>query len=147
MITEIITGLIETYETSNPYKLCHELDIKLNYIDLGCNIGGFLQRTKEGYEMIHINTYLPEPYQTYVLAHELGHAICHPEISLSYFQTNMSFIRNKYELEADKFAVKLLLLTKDIDLVELQELTLDQIAATLELPSALLKRLKFFNLL
>jgi len=144
MISDIVTGLIETYETSNPYKLCHELGIKINYINLGNNIGGFLQRTKEGYEIIHINSFLPEPYQTYVLAHELGHAVCHPELSISYFHTSMTYIRNKYELEADRFAVKLLLLTKDIDLLELQNMTIEQVAATLELPSALLERLNFF---
>lgn len=84
MIKDIVSGLIETYNTTNPFELCDFLNIKIIQSNLGNEIKGFFQRTPEEYEIIHINTQLSCNESKYICAHELGHAIMHTDISIRF---------------------------------------------------------------
>lgn len=75
----------------------------------------------------------------YILAHELGHAILHTNLSIMLFIENKNLIKNRYENEADKFAAELLLLDKNIDKVAFSEMNIEQIAKTLYIPEKLIK--------
>lgn len=109
MIKNIVDGLIETYGTTNPYELCCNLDIKIIKSNLGKEIKGFFQRTIEGYEIIHINSELNDNDSKYICAHELAHAILHTDMAISFFIENALLVKNKYEIQADKFAAELLI--------------------------------------
>ncbi len=109
MLKNITAGLIEMYQTNNPFELCDYLNIKIIRSNLGSEIKGFFQRTVEGYEIIHINSKLNDNESKYICAHELGHAIMHTDLSLQFFIENPLQIKSKYEIQADKFAAELLI--------------------------------------
>ena len=138
VIKDIVSGLLENYGTLNPFELCDCLDIKILKSDLGNEIKGFFQRTPTGYEVIHINSEACEHEMKYICAHELGHAILHTSISLSFFIENSMQVKNKYEIQADKFAAELLIDYEIIDEVY-SELNIEQLSSTFCVPSKLIK--------
>ncbi len=136
-IKNIVTGLIELYDTNNPFELCECLDISLIFSDLGNELLGFFQKTNKDYEILHINTKLNYYMQKYICAHELGHAILQPELSVSFFIKSPFIIKNKYEIEADLFAAELLV--DDCCISAYKDLTLEQIAAIKHVPKQLIE--------
>lgn len=142
-IKEIVEGLIEIADTRNPFEICKYLGILLIYEDLGNEILGYYQKTQSDYEILHISNLIDENEQKYICAHELGHAILEPDISLSFFLENNLLIKNKSENNVDKFAAELLL---DNNLAEkYTNFTLEQIASSENVPLKLVK-LKLNNI-
>lgn len=137
MINDIIIGLIEMYKTKDPFELCDYLKIKIIKSDLGIEIKGFFQRTLEGYEIIHINSNLLDADMRYICAHELGHAILHTNLSIGFFIENNLQIKNKFEIQADKFASQLLLPNK-LD-YECSNMDIEQLSSYLGVPTNLIK--------
>jgi len=142
-IKEIVEGLIEMSDTRNPFEICEYLGIILLYEDLGPEILGYYQKTESNHEILHINNQIDETLQQYICSHELGHAVLEPDISLSFFIENPLLVKNKPEINADKFAAELLL---DDSLGErYPTFTLEQIAAAENVPLKLVK-LKLSNI-
>lgn len=142
MIKETVIDLIEAYGTNDPFELCKELNIKIMKTDLGNEIKGFFQKISDQCRIIHINSYLTNYEERYICAHELGHAIMHSEISISFFIDNPLQVKNKYELQADKFAAELLLPNnlRDFDCdYDFDDLNVEQICTCLGIPMRLLK--------
>ena len=106
-IKRIVNDLIEKYETRNVYELCKCLDIKIFYHELG-NIKGLYQKEGNCY-MIHLNNNLNPFDEIVVLAHELGHAILHKRTNVCFLKRFTYLETNKYELQANFFAVELLI--------------------------------------
>lgn len=142
-IKDIVTGLKELYFTNDPFELCSCLDIIVLIHDLGNELSGFFQRTKEGTEILHINNNLNEYERRYVCGHELGHAILQPDLSISFFIENPLLIKNKHEIEADTFTAELLL--EDDILFRYEGFTIEQIAIAEKVPKRLVE-LKFKDL-
>lgn len=137
LVKDIVCGLVETYSTSCPFELCQCLGIKIIKSNLGCEIRGFFQRTPQGYEFIHINSEINPAEMKYICAHELGHAILHTDLSLGFFIENTLQVKNKYEVQADKFAAELLV---NIDLTEVTEtINIQQLSSILCVPAKLIK--------
>lgn len=137
-IEEIVAGIYETYDTLNPFEICQCLDIKIIKSSLGKDIKGFFQRTPEGYEAIHINSQLDDNEKKYICAHELGHAILHTDISLGYFIENSLQIKNKYEIQADKFAAELLI-GPEINDEQYRDMNIKQLSSIFCVPEKLIK--------
>lgn len=138
MIIDVVNGLLETYETLNPFELCDFMDIKIIYSNLGKEIKGFFQRTPNDYEIIHLNSELVPEEKKYICAHELGHAILHTDLSISFFIENTLQVKNKYEIQADKFAAELLLYDiKSND--EIEGLTISQLSVYYGVPEHIIK--------
>ena len=137
-IKDIVSGLLENYGTLNPFELCECLSIKILRSNLGNEIKGFSQRTPEGYEVIHINSEVSEHEMKYICAHELGHAILHTNISLSFFIENPLQVKNRYEIQADKFASEILIHHEINDEIY-SELNIEQLSSTFCVPSKLIK--------
>lgn len=137
MIRDIVEGVIDLYMTRDPFELCNCLDIESMLNDLGDEIKGFFQRTPNGCEIIHINTRLSEEERRYICAHELGHAILHTNMSIGFFIENKLQIRNKYEIEADRFAAELLI-EDNLDSKEFSQLNVEQISRCLRVPKKLI---------
>jgi Zn-dependent peptidase ImmA (M78 family) len=138
MIRDIVEGVIDLYMTRDPFELCNCLDIESMLNDLGDEIKGFFQRTPDGYEIIHINTRLSEEERRYICAHELGHAILHTNMSIGFFIENKLQIKNKYEIEADRFAAELLI-EDNLDSKEFSQLNVEQISRCLCVPEKLVR--------
>ncbi|MBU3158342.1 ImmA/IrrE family metallo-endopeptidase [Clostridium frigoris] len=136
-IKETVSSLFVTYGTLNPFELCEHLNIKIILSNLGNEIKGFFQRT-HGCEMIHINSEIEEHEMKYVCAHELGHAILHSNMSISYFIENPLQVKNKFEIQADKFAAEILI-NNDIKDQGYGELNIEQISSLIRVPAKLIK--------
>ncbi|WP_049042323.1 ImmA/IrrE family metallo-endopeptidase [Clostridium sporogenes] len=134
MIKHIIEGLNDLYETKDPFELCECLNIK----NLGSEIKGFFQKTPNSFEIIHLNTNLTREEEKYISAHELGHALLHTDMSLQFFIDNKLQIKNKYEIQADKFAAELLI-ENTLHKTEYDGLNIEQISSKLYVPVKLLK--------
>ena len=106
---KLIRQLIKKYGTSNQFKIAKAMGIV--YEDLGSSWGYFsnLYRTF----IIHINKNLSYEKQMLTCAHELGHVIQHPEHNMAFLKANTFFSTDKYEMEANLFAVELLFSDND----------------------------------
>lgn len=123
-------SLIRKFNTNNPFILAAALDIHILYSDLGGTWG--CCTTYKRIKFIHINTEISEEKQKFTCAHELGHAVLHPGLSLPYLRAHTLFSPAVYERQANTFAVELLL--PDALLQEYPECTLDRLAKFAGLP-------------
>lgn len=139
MIKDIVNGLVETYKTNNPFELCDNLNIMIMRSNLGQEIKGFFQKTPNGYEILHLNSELTPEEEKYICAHELGHAILHTDLSMKFFIENSLQVKNKYEIQADKFAAELLLYNINSDYTFIDGMTITQLSAYYGVPESLIK--------
>jgi Zn-dependent peptidase ImmA (M78 family) len=138
-IKKIVRKLIKKYGTNNPFQLAECLKIKILYEPLG-NIRGFYQSCPKN-KIIHINIELDDFQRMIVLSHEIGHAILHSKLNILFIEKNTFYVKNRYELEANKFSSELLI--QDELLHNYPEYyTMEQIAADINIPKELLQ-LKF----
>nr|DAF40040.1 MAG TPA: IrrE protein [Caudoviricetes sp.] len=123
-------SLIRRFHTNDPFTLASALGIHILYSDLGGTWG--CCTTYKRIKFIHINTEISEEKQKFTCAHELGHAVLHPGMSLPYLKAHTLFSPAVYERQANTFAVELLL--PDILLREYPDCTLDRLAKFAGLP-------------
>lgn len=116
--------LISKYKTNNPQEIAQELGIIVLFEELG-DINGYYN-TAFRQKLIHININLSEYKQQFTIAHELGHALLHPKANTPFLREKTLFSINKLEIEANKFAVDLLI--TDEAIAEVKHLTLDQMS-------------------
>lgn len=120
----MVNCLIKRYKTRNPFEIADNLKIIVSYESLG-TINGYYN-TAYRQKFIHINIDLPAYKQTYTAAHELGHAVMHPKANTPFLRENTYLSIDRLEVEANKFAVNLLI--SDEDLEEHKEFTTEQLA-------------------
>ncbi|MHC1683460.1 MAG: ImmA/IrrE family metallo-endopeptidase [Clostridiaceae bacterium] len=138
-IDEIVLGLTDKYNTNNIYELCEAMEIKIVKLEPK----NILLHAKEAYyyrdfddnEVIFIRNNLHPLLEQFILKHELGHALCHPDIlHAAYTFSNIG----KLEKQANYFAFKLSNIT--LDKVYLNEMTIEQIACYVGIPYEVLKQ-------
>ena len=83
-------------------------------------------------QSIILNSDLPEHLESFVCAHELGHAICHPDINVQWLCESTFYSKGKFERQANTFAVELLL--PDDLLREYPDCTVYQLARSVGVP-------------
>ena len=139
-VKEIVQTLIMEKGTSSPFKLSKIFKIGILYEDLGTMLGYYSKDYR--FKFIHINQNLPNRKRRFVCAHELGHAILHPDVNTPFLSQYTLFSKSKVERQANTFAVELLM--PDDLLVEHSEISLYNIAAKLGIPAKLtdLKQVK-----
>ena len=141
-ISDTVLHLTKKYNTSNPFELSDILNISVFYEELG-TINGYYNRPLR-MKQIHINYLLNEQEQKYTCAHELGHAILHPNASTPFLRSNTMLSVEKLEIEADTFAVNLLI--PDDTIVENSMYTTEQFSRMIGYRKELIElRLKSFN--
>lgn len=133
-IDSIVVGLIELYGTRDVYELCDALEIEIRNVPTS-NImlhgrESHYYRNFDGYEVIFIDETIQDgPKKSFILKHELGHALCNPDIACAaYSNKNIG----KIERQANYFAMKLSNL--EFDYVVMYQMTYEQISAYLNLP-------------
>lgn len=112
------------YETRNPFTIARQRGIIVAYEPLG-TIHGYYN-TLYRQRFIHINRDLRSYQQKYVCAHELGHAILHPNMNTHYLRERTLYSVGKYEREAKLFAAHLLI--SDDELKEHRDFTYEQLS-------------------
>lgn len=135
-IKEIVNGLIEVYKTRNVYEILDLLEIMLIRKQFPKGKKGRFLRDIFGNEIIFISNELSEEEEKIVLAHELGHLILHTHLTTSCYSNNHLLVKDKLEVEANKFAAELLI----PDGIEIYEgMTIMQLACYLKVSEELVK--------
>lgn len=133
------TTLVRQHHSRNPFEIIKGMNVILLFVPLEC-VRGFYQYFQRN-NIIYIDESLPEHEKLFVCAHELGHMLLHKKANTIFMDTQTMFNTDKYETEANKFAVDLLI--SDDILMEHQNCSIDQMSRMLGYSEELLKlRLK-----
>lgn len=128
---------LNKFKTNDPFKIAKKMNIHMIFEDLEEIYGYFFKYKRSLF--ININNKLPERLQRYVCAHELGHAIQHQDQNTAYLSKHTLFSTDKLEVEANKYAVELLI--PDSDIIEYINYgyTIDQISNAFGIPKEFMK--------
>ena len=101
-IKKFVHSLATENGTSNPFEIAANKGIVILIEPLGMIRGYYSKalRTK----FIHINCNLDEHQQRFTCAHELGHALMHPDLSTPFLREFTLFSVDKLEVEANRSA-------------------------------------------
>lgn len=102
-----VNQLVEKYYTNDPFKIAKYLGIQIVFELLGNALGYYSKHFRV--PIIHINQNADRQSQFFIAAHELGHAVQHPDTNTSFLKIHTLFSTEKIEVEANTFAVELLL--------------------------------------
>ena len=116
-------ALVRKHQSRNPFEIIRGLNVILVFAPL-VGVRGFYQYFQRN-NIIYIDENLPKQDQTFVCAHELGHMLLHKKSNAIFMDTRTHFNTHKYELEADSFAMYLLI--GDEMLSEYHDYTADQL--------------------
>jgi Zn-dependent peptidase ImmA (M78 family) len=140
-IKEIVKRLIKKHKSNDPFQIAKEKNIIILFAELG-NTLGFYSSYKR-IQFIHINNQLNEMMQRFVCAHELGHAVLHPKSNTPFLRANTLFSVERLEVEANTFAVELLLPDETISQYKNTDLTIYDVAEIHNIPKELVHLKKF----
>ncbi len=102
--------------------------------DLGNTLGFY--NTYKRFKFIHINNRIDETTQRFVCAHELGHALLHPKANTPFSRNKTFFSVDRLEIEANTFAVELLLPDEMISEYQDTNLSIQVIAEIYGIPES-----------
>lgn len=123
-VKDIVESIARKYHTRNPYELADYLHIYVSRYDLK-EIRGYYLNTYR-VKQIWLNCNLSKHDERFVLAHEIGHSVLHPNACTPFLKSHTLISINKMELEANKFATELLI-TDEI-ILENWQMTTEQLA-------------------
>lgn len=123
-IKKRIAFLKRKYDTSDPFEIASCLGITVLFEELG-SINGYYNKQLR-MKQIHINFNLPDHIQKFTCAHELGHALLHPNSNTPFLKNHTGLSVDRMEVEANLFAVELLI--PDEDLYEYRNFTTEQVS-------------------
>ena len=116
--------LARKYQTRNPFEILRGLNAILVFVPL-VGTRAFYQYFQRN-NIIYINENLSQHEQIFECAHEKGHMILHKKANAIFMDTRTYFNTNKFEIEADTFAMDLLI--SDDDLKEYPNYTTEQLS-------------------
>ena len=119
-----VEQIVRKYRTRDPFEMIKGMNVILVYYPLE-GVHGFYQYFQRN-NIIYLDERLSKNEQRFVLAHELGHMFLHKKANAIFMDTRTQFNTDKFELEANTFAIDLLL--PDSLLEEYQEFTVEQIS-------------------
>ncbi|WP_453992179.1 ImmA/IrrE family metallo-endopeptidase [Bacillus nitroreducens] len=103
-----VSRIVKKHKTTDPFEIASNKNINVVLWDLHDEIKGFYKYDKRN-KYIFINSNLDDTSQRFVCSHELGHAILHPRANTPFLREKTLFSINKLEVEANTFAVELLM--------------------------------------
>ena len=135
-IKQFVRSLAAENGTFNPFEIAENKGIVIQMEPLGTIRGYYSKalRTK----FIHINCDLDEYQQKFTCAHELWHALMHPDLSTPFLRESTLFSVDKLEVEANRFAAYLCY-PPDLLAEEYDGCTTAQIAEILRIPLPLIE--------
>ena len=122
-----VDKLVKYHKTRDPFEMVKGMNVILVHYPL-VGIRGFYQYFKRN-NIICIDESLSDPDKKFVLAHELGHMVLHKKSNAIFMDTRTYLKISRFELEADMFAVHLLISDEDID--GYKDYTLEQLSRAL----------------
>lgn len=116
-LKRIAESLVRKYKTRDPFRLAELLGLTVVRTPLR-GIRGFYQYISRC-GIIYIDSALADQEARFVCAHEIGHALLHRGCNRIFMDTHTYFAVNRYEIEANRFAVDFLFDDDDLrDLLE-----------------------------
>lgn len=141
-VKRLADSLVRKYNTRNPFEIISNLNVIVVFYPL-YGVKGFYQYFQRN-NIIYIDEMLPDREKLFVCAHELGHMLLHKNANAIFMDSRTQLNTNKYELEADKFAMDLLVSDSIIEMH--LDYTTEQLARMLGYSKKLIElRLKDFN--
>ena len=133
-------GLKEYCNTSNIEEIYETLNIKIKELPtnsylLNGNIAVYIRDIFD-LEVVFISNEIDYNFRNFILAHELGHAIMHADLSNATFKNSL-MLKNKFEREANIFALELLDI--QFDPVEDINLTFNQLSSKYGIPEDIIR--------
>ncbi|MGC7946685.1 ImmA/IrrE family metallo-endopeptidase [Bacillus sp. II_CA] len=132
-IKEYVLEIVKKHGTTNPFEIAKRKNIIVLFEDLGSTLGFY--NTYKRIKFIHINNQINETTQRFVCAHELGHAVLHPKANTPFLRNQTFFSVDRLEIEANTFAVELLLTDEMIFAYENTHLSIQEVAEIHGVPS------------
>lgn len=133
-IRDIVNSICCKYDTRDPFELADCLGIRINYCELGSIRGFFVLKNR--IKQVFLNYNLTDYEKRFVLSHEIGHSLLHPDQNTMFLQ-NTFFSANRLEIEANRFAIELLM--SDEDIQEHWEYTLNEWSMFYGLPPEIIE--------
>ena len=112
-IERTVKKLVKSCKTNDPYEIAAQKNINVIQWNLHHEIMGFYKYIRRN-KFIFINSNLDEDIQRFVCAHELGHSQLHHRVNTPFLKQSTYFSVDKIEVEANFFAVRLLLSDEDL---------------------------------
>ncbi|PEA84729.1 ImmA/IrrE family metallo-endopeptidase [Bacillus pseudomycoides] len=141
-IKEYVLNITNKHQTTDPFEIARRKNITVLFADLGSTLGFY--NTYKRFKFIHINNQINETLQRFVCAHELGHALLHPKANTPFLRNQTFFSVDRFEIEANTFAVELLFTDEMIAAYKHTNLSIQEIAEIHGVPGGF-ARLKSFN--
>lgn len=127
---QVAIGIAERYNTNNPFEIARERNIGILYEPMKTTYGFYVRYRR--FQNIILNNALSEELQRFVCAHELAHSILHADLNVPKLTRYTLFSRDKFEVQANTFAVELLL--PDELLREYEGCSIYQLSASIGVP-------------
>ncbi|MGN4416303.1 ImmA/IrrE family metallo-endopeptidase [Bacillus cereus group sp. MYBK249-1] len=143
-IKEYVLRIVKKHDTTNPFEIAERKNIIVLFEDLGNTLGFY--NTYKRSKFIHINNKINETTQRFVCAHELGHAVLHPKANTPFLRNQTFFSVDRLEIEANTFAVELLLSDEMISEYKNTTLSIQDVAEIHGIPRGF-ARLKTYNII
>ncbi|OUO76995.1 toxin-antitoxin system, toxin component [Blautia sp. An249] len=112
-IKRLADSLVGKYNTRNPFEIISSLNVIVVFYPLH-GVKGFYQYFQRN-NIIYIDETLSSNEKLFVCAHELGHMLLHKKANVIFMDSRTQLNTTKYEIEADRFAMDLLLSDADIE--------------------------------
>ncbi len=119
--------LARGFQSRNPFEIIRGLNVILLFVPL-IDTRAFYQYFQRN-NIIYIDENLPKSEQMFECAHEMGHMFLHKNINTIFMDSRTMLNTNRYEKEADIFAMDLLV--SDDILIEYQGLNAEQLSRLL----------------
>lgn len=112
-IKRLVNSLIKKYNTQDPFEIISNMNAIIVFCPL-FGVKGFYQYFQRN-NIIYIDEALSYKDKQFVCAHELGHMLLHKKSNAIFMDSRTQINTSKYEIEANRFAMCLLLSDKDIE--------------------------------
>ncbi|MFD1362686.1 ImmA/IrrE family metallo-endopeptidase [Lentibacillus salinarum] len=132
-IKNIVHQVEKKYKSNNPFEICSLMNIHVIPWDLHKEINGFYKYDRRN-KYIFINYNLSDEMQRFVCSHELGHAVLHPRSNTPFLRNKTLFSIDKNEVEANTFAVELLMDDEKINKFKETNLSIQEIGKICGVP-------------
>jgi Zn-dependent peptidase ImmA (M78 family) len=100
-------SVLQEYKTNDPVELCEKIGVIVLEKQLPDLIFG-LAYAPLGQPFVVLQPELEPPFRNFVIAHELGHHLLHPNVVTFFVEENTFFRLGKIEWEAHLFAICIL---------------------------------------
>lgn len=126
-VKRLADSLVRKYNTRNPFEIISNLNAIVIFYPLH-GVKGFYQYFQRN-NLIYIDEALDDVEKNFVCAHELGHMLLHKKTDAIFMDSRTQLNTTKYEIEADRFAVDLLI--PDETILENGQMTTEQLGRML----------------